>query len=118
MSRLVEALQALGVEGDVALSGRWVTIAGERCRVQVVEASWGTGYYGWCDDPAERTVRRYPDAATAIRDGLRRAAGRDTEAERTTDDEHQRRDPQGDSEAGDEAGRERNKEAAQWRQPA
>jgi hypothetical protein len=74
MTHLVDALQLLGVHGRVALSGRWATIQGERCQVHVVEAPWGAGYYGWCDDPAERRVKRYANAAAAIQDGLRRAA--------------------------------------------
>jgi hypothetical protein len=81
MTRLVEALQTLGVKGEVGLSGRWVTIEGERCQVQVVEASWGSDYYSWCDDPAERTVRRYTDATAAIRDGLHRATPQEMRSE-------------------------------------
>jgi len=74
MTHLVDALHRLGVHGEVALAGRWATIEGERCRVHVVEAPWGAGYYGWCDDPAERVVKRYVDPAAAIRDSLHRAA--------------------------------------------
>ncbi len=85
MTRLVEALGALGIEGSVALSGRWVTIEGERCRVQVVEASWGAGYYSWCDDPAERVVKHFRDPTEAILAGLRRTTRRDSGAELTTD---------------------------------
>ena len=74
--RLVEALQTLGLQGELSLGGRWVTLRGERCRVYVVEAAWGTHYYTWCDDPAERTVQSYLDPVQAIQAGLRRAAGR------------------------------------------
>ncbi len=85
MTRLVEALGALGIEGRVALSGRWVTIEGERCRVQVVEASWGAGYYSWCDDLAGRAVEHFRDPTEAILAGLRRACRQNQEAEPTTD---------------------------------
>lgn len=83
MTHLVDALHRLGVHGEVALAGRWATIEGERCRVHVVEAPWGAGYYGWCDDPEERVVKRYADPAAAIRDSLRRAA-HDEGVERST----------------------------------
>ena len=72
--RLVEALQTLGLQGELSLGGRWVTLRGERCAVYVVEAAWGTHYYTWCDDPAERTVQSYLDPIQAIQAGLRRAA--------------------------------------------
>jgi hypothetical protein len=41
----------------------------------VVEAAWGTHYYTWCDDPAERAVQSFPDPVQAIQAGLRRASG-------------------------------------------
>ncbi len=85
MTRLVEALQALDLEGQVALSGRWVTIEGERCRVQVVEASWGAGYYSWCDDLGGRAVEHFRDPTEAILAGLRRARRQSQGAEPTTD---------------------------------
>lgn len=74
MTHLVDVLQVLGVPSEVMLAGRWATIQGAHCRVHVVEAPWGDGYYGWCDDPAERRVKRYANADAAIQDGLRRAA--------------------------------------------
>ena len=74
MTRLVETLRALGLQGKVELSGRWVTLAGERCPVYVVEDRWGTGYYSWCGDEQARTVEFFRDPATAIEMGLRRAA--------------------------------------------
>ena len=74
MTRLVEALNALGLQGEIALSGRWIRLNGERCPVYVIEEAWGVGYYTWCDDPQARTVEFYRDAATAIQAGLRRAA--------------------------------------------
>jgi hypothetical protein len=75
MMRLVEALQTLGLQGEVSLGGRWVMLQGERCAVYVVEAAWGTHYYTWCDDPAERAVQSFPDPVQAIQAGLRRASG-------------------------------------------
>ncbi len=78
MTRLVDALHALGLDGDISLSGRWVTLQGERCLVYVLEGPWGAGYYAWCDDPDERVVERYPDPTEAILAGLRRASRRDS----------------------------------------
>jgi hypothetical protein len=76
MTRLVEALQALGLEAEVSLAGRWVTIQGGRCRLHVLETPAGDGYYIWCDAPGDRAVQFYPDPDEAIREGLRRAAVR------------------------------------------
>ncbi len=73
MTRLEEALQTLRSEGEVALSGRWVKVQGERCTVYVVEAAWGSGFYTWCDDPQERAAELYLDPVEALRAGLRRA---------------------------------------------
>ncbi len=77
MTRLVEALRSLGLDGEIALSGRWVKLQGERSVVYVVEAAWGAGYYTWCDDREERAVQFYADPAEAVQAGLRRAARRD-----------------------------------------
>jgi hypothetical protein len=74
MTRLPDALQALGLEGEVTLAGYWVTLQGECWRVYVVEADWGAGFYTWCDNPRERAVERYEDPIVAIQAGLRRAA--------------------------------------------
>jgi hypothetical protein len=74
MARLGEALRAFGLSGRISPSGRLATLDGERCRVYVVEAPRGGGFYTWCDDPAERLVEHYPDAAAAITAGLRRAS--------------------------------------------
>ncbi|HBY97361.1 MAG: hypothetical protein M5U01_38365 [Ardenticatenaceae bacterium] len=82
MPRLIEALRALGLEGEIASSGRWVKLQGERGWVYVVEAPWESGYYSWCDAPAERAVEFYRDAAEAIRAGLRRGAAHVAEAGR------------------------------------
>lgn len=76
MPRLIEALRALGLEGETALSGRWVKVQGDRYLVYVVEAPWESGYYSWCEAPAERSVEFYRDPIAAIQAGLRRAAGR------------------------------------------
>lgn len=73
MTQLIGALQALGLEGESALAGRWVTLQGERCAVYVVD-SRRDGYYTWCDDPESRTVQFYLDPTEAIQAGLRRAA--------------------------------------------
>ncbi len=78
MTQLIGALQALGLEGEIALAGRWVTLQGERCAVYVVE-SRHDGYYTWCDDPQSHTVEFYSDSAKAIQAGLRRAARPGTE---------------------------------------
>jgi hypothetical protein len=77
MTRLTDALQALGLGGQVVLSGRWVTLEGERGRVYVAEARRDGGFYTWCDIPTARAVEHYPDATTAIVAGLRRAAAPD-----------------------------------------
>lgn len=74
-TRLVEALQTLGLDGEFALEGRWLTLRGERCRVFVAQTAAGNGFYTWCDDPAERDVQVYGDPRQAIEAGLRRAAG-------------------------------------------
>jgi hypothetical protein len=70
---LVEALQMLHLDGEIALGGHWITLRRDGHAVYVVEAAWGGGYYTWCDDPRERSVESYPDPVTAIRAGLRRA---------------------------------------------
>ena len=77
MTRLVAALRALGVNGEIALAGHWVTLQGERCAVYVAEATSGGGYYTWCEAVEARAVEFYLDPATAIEAGLRRAARHD-----------------------------------------
>ena len=79
MTRLVQAMRALQLDGEVMLSGRWIKLRGDRCAVYVIEAS-GATYYTWCDDPKERWVQRYLDPTEAIQAGLRRAARSDGEA--------------------------------------
>ena len=74
MTRFMKALQALGLEGDISLSGRWLKLRGERCSVYVAEAAWDAGYYAWCDDREERAVEHYLDPAEAIQASLKRAA--------------------------------------------
>jgi len=73
MTPLLEALQALNLEGDLALSGRWVTLQGECSTVYVLAMPWGAPYYTWCDAPQARAVEVYWDAVEAIQAGLRRA---------------------------------------------
>src|SRR5947209_1820112 len=74
MTRLVDTVKQLGLDGEISLLGRWVRLQAERCPVYVIEVSGGCGYYTWCDAPGERTVEPYLDPAEAIRAGLRRAA--------------------------------------------
>ena len=74
MTHLVEALQALGLNGSVDLDGRWVVLDGKRCKVYVVEGRFGSVYLTWCDEPSQRTVQYYSDSFTAIKRGLERAA--------------------------------------------
>lgn len=74
MTRLVDALHALGLEGEVSLSDRWAKLQGERCWFYVAEGAWGSGYYTWCDDPQARSIEFYLDPVEAIQAGLRRAA--------------------------------------------
>jgi hypothetical protein len=79
MTRLVEALRALNLDGEVELGGRWVKLDGGRCAVYVIEGALESGFYTWCSDPAERTVEFYRDPIEAIQAGLRRAAKHDQE---------------------------------------
>ncbi len=74
MTRLVAALQALGLDGEIALAGHWVKLAGDRYTVYVAETMSGRGYYTWGDDPDARVVEFYLDPVEAIEAGLRRAA--------------------------------------------
>ena len=73
MSRLIESLNTLGISSQLTMAGRWATFEGERSLVHVLVAPWSAGFFGWCDAPDERGVRRYADPVTAIHDGLRRA---------------------------------------------
>ncbi len=72
MTQLVEALDALHLEGELSLAGRWVKLQGERCWVYVVAAKGG-GYFTWCDDAEERGIVFYRDPREAIQAGLQRA---------------------------------------------
>jgi hypothetical protein len=74
MTRLAEAVEALGLDGELSLSGSWVRLRGERSTVYVVEAVSGTRYYTWCDAPHERYVELFYDPVEAIQAGLRRAS--------------------------------------------
>ena len=86
MTHLVEALDALGIEGEVSSFGRWVSFQGEHGRVFVVEGARGNAYYTWCEEPAARAVEAYPTPTAAIQAGLRRAADRPGGASRRRDD--------------------------------
>ena len=83
MTSLVEALQALGVQGEIMLSGRWVKIRGERCSVYIAEITWNELYCMWCDDPQARRAEFYADATEAIYAGLRRAGSPEAESLRS-----------------------------------
>jgi hypothetical protein len=74
MTRLVDTVKQMGLDGEISLLGRWVRLQAERCPVYVLEVAGGCGYYTWCDAPGERTTEPYLDPAEAIRAGLRRAA--------------------------------------------
>ena len=73
MTRLVEALDALHLEGELSLADRWVKLQGQRCWVYVAAAKGG-GYFTWCDDVQERAIAFYRDPIDAIQAGLRRAS--------------------------------------------
>ncbi len=75
MTRLVEAVRALGLDAEIDLDGHWVRLHGERYLVYMVEAAQGS-YYTWCDGPGERAIQFYLDPAEAIYAGLGRATGR------------------------------------------
>lgn len=83
----MDALRTLGMDGEIALGGRWVTLRGERFPVYVIETTTGE-YFTWCDDPAERTVKAYSDPRAAILAGLKRADRHETEA-RPTPERHE-----------------------------
>jgi hypothetical protein len=84
MTRLVAALWSLGLEGEVAFGGTWVTLRGQRCLAYVVEAGEAPLYLTWCDDPRERTVEVYGDPVAALLAGRRRFAHADREAHEST----------------------------------
>lgn len=71
--RLVDALQELRLDAEIAMEGRWARIQGERCFLYVVEMSRHRGFFTWCDDPEERAVEFHSDPVDAITSGLRRA---------------------------------------------
>ncbi len=79
VTQLLRALETLELEGEIALSGRWVKLRGERCSVYVVESADESAYYTWCGCPEDRVVESYRDPIEAIRVGLRRAGSRGTE---------------------------------------
>ncbi len=72
MARLVEAMEALGIEGEVEFPGRWVRPRGERCTVYIEETRLGE-YLTWCNGRCDQVVRRYLDATETILAGLWRA---------------------------------------------
>ncbi len=72
--RLVDALEELRLDAEIAMECRWARIRGERCFLYVVEMSRHRGFFTWCDDPGERAIEFHESALDAIRSGLRRAA--------------------------------------------
>ncbi len=75
---LLEALQTLGVNGDLVLAGRWVTLQGTRCTVFVAQAGISR-YLTWCGAPCDGAVEFYLTPIQAIEAGLRRASGQGME---------------------------------------
>jgi hypothetical protein len=84
MTRLVAALHALALEGEIEFSGRCVKLQGECYWVYVAEPTRSGGYFTWCDDPQERAVKYYLDPTEAIRAGLRRVASQRREERHQT----------------------------------
>jgi hypothetical protein len=76
MTLLVDALETLGLTGEITHTGHWVCLPGERCPVYVVEVSRDGGYFSWCGAPDASVVEFYRDPVAAIRAGLGRAARR------------------------------------------
>ncbi len=74
MTRLVDAIQELGLRTETNLGGRWAKLHGERASFYVAETAWGGGFLTWCDAPCSRVVEFYPDPVQAIQSGLRRSA--------------------------------------------
>lgn len=85
MTRLVDALQLLGLTAVVELEGRWIRLAGDRGAVFITASAWGDSYYTWCDLPDERAVQRFNDPVEAIQAGLRRARGHAARADDEAD---------------------------------
>src|SRR2546428_8690203 len=56
MTRLVDTVQQMGLDGEISLLGRWVRLQAAQCLVYVIEVAGGCGYYTWCDAPGERTI--------------------------------------------------------------
>jgi hypothetical protein len=77
MTRLVETMRELGIDGEIEMSGSWVRIQGERCRAYVAEVARG-GYYTWCDDRHNRSIRYYRTPSDAIRAAIERASSHPT----------------------------------------
>jgi hypothetical protein len=65
MTRLVDAMQAMGLEGEAGSSGRWIRFPSGRGSACVVEVAWGMGYYAFHDDLSTGTVRDEPPADAA-----------------------------------------------------
>lgn len=74
MTRLVDAIQELGLDTETNLGGRWAKLHGERAAFYVAETAWEGDFLTWCDAPCSRVLESYPDPVQAIRSGLRRTA--------------------------------------------
>ena len=44
MTRLVDAIQELGLHTEANLGGRWAKLHGERAAFYVAETAWGGGF--------------------------------------------------------------------------
>jgi len=74
MTRLVEVMQDMGLDGETSRTGRWIRLHREQDSVYVVEAAWGGGYYIFSDASAEQP-EIHCDPATAIEAGLHHLVG-------------------------------------------
>jgi hypothetical protein len=71
--RLFQAVEQIGVEGQLSASGRWLSLPGSFCEAIVVEVS-DSHFLAWCDHPEERLVKLFRDPLEAISDGLQRSS--------------------------------------------
>jgi hypothetical protein len=68
---LVQAMEALGLSGEVSQSGRWVRLASKQGLYYVVEAAWGGGYFAFHEPPTAVEQEIYLDPVEAIQAGFR-----------------------------------------------
>lgn len=62
MTRLVEAMQKMGLDGEAGSSGRWIRFPSGGGRACVVEAAWGEGYHAFYDASGADAARDEPPA--------------------------------------------------------